>query len=362
MRVGIPREIKNREYRVSATPDCVRAYRRAGHEVLVQRGAGVGAGFEDAAYEQAGASLIADARSVWSAADMIVKVKEPLREEYELLRPGQLLFTYLHLAAVPELAEALMQKQITAVAYETIELPDGSLPCLTPMSAIAGRLAVQEGAKYLEKPYGGRGVLLGGVPGVQRGRVVILGGGVVGTHAAKMAVGLGADVTLLELSHKRLNELDDLFDGRVQTLVSNEANLTRAIAQADLVIGAVLVTGARAPKLIRREHLSQMLPGSLIAHDPLYTSMFVANLGSVGIEAAFHHLYEWGNCPFFAALGKTREVATTQGPRQVVLVRYSFDERIDDGLSCAHGLELVKQRVEHPEQFNQWPRSAVRAA
>ncbi|HEX4354813.1 MAG TPA: FAD-dependent oxidoreductase, partial [Polyangiales bacterium] len=255
MRVGIPKEIKNREYRVSATPDCVRAYRRAGHEVLVQRGAGSGAGFEDAEYEAAGANLVASAEEVWRA-DMIVKVKEPLPAEYELMRPGQLLFTYLHLAAVPALAAALVRKNVTAVAYETIELADGSLPCLTPMSAIAGRLAVQEGAKYLERPYGGRGVLLGGVPGVQRGRVVVLGGGVVGTHAAKMAVGLGAEVTILELSQKRLAQLDDLFGGRVQTLVSNEGNLRRSLADADLVIGAVLVPGALAPKLIRREHLA----------------------------------------------------------------------------------------------------------
>jgi alanine dehydrogenase len=264
MRIGVPREIKNREYRVGATPDCVRAYRRAGHQVLVQRGAGLGAGFDDDAYRAAGAVLAADLQEVYAGAEMIVKVKEPLPLEHDLLRPGQLLFAYLHLAAAPDVAAALLSKRVTAVAYETIQLADGSLPCLAPMSAIAGRLAVQQGAKYLECAYGGRGVLLGGVPGVQRGKVTILGGGVVGTHATKMAVGLGAEVTVLEMSARRLGELDDLFGGRVQTLHSNEANLAQCLAQADLVIGAVLSPGAAAPKLIRREHLRQMQPGSLI--------------------------------------------------------------------------------------------------
>jgi alanine dehydrogenase len=353
MRVGIPKEIKNREYRVSATPDCVRAYRRAGHEVLVQRGAGNGAGFDDADYEQAGASLVADARSVWSAADMIVKVKEPLHEEYELMRQGQLLFTYLHLAAVPELAQALMHKHVTAVAYETIELPDGSLPCLTPMSAIAGRLAVQEGAKYLEKPYGGRGVLLGGVPGVQRGRVLIIGGGVVGTHAAKMAVGLGADVTVLELSQRRLNELDDLFDGRVQTLVSNEANLVRSLAQADLVIGAVLVTGARAPKLIRREHLAHMLPGALIVDvaidqggcaetiratthdDPIYV-----------VDNVLH--YAVPNMPAAVARTSTLALTSTTLPYGLLLAERGYDGAAKAKPELALGLNVAAGRVTHP--------------
>src|SRR5690349_9041734 len=199
MRIGVPKEIKNREYRVGATPDCVSRYVRAGHQVLVERGAGTGAGFDDAAYLAAGATLAADIAEVYGRAEMVVKVKEPLPSEYELMRPGQLLFTYLHLAAAPELAAALQRRNVTAVAYETIEMSDGSLPCLAPMSAIAGRLSVQQGAKYLECAFGGRGVLLGGVPGVERGRVVIVGGGVVGREAAKMAVGLGADVTILEL-------------------------------------------------------------------------------------------------------------------------------------------------------------------
>ncbi|MEY4576576.1 MAG: hypothetical protein RL701_1279 [Pseudomonadota bacterium] len=357
MRVGIPKEIKNREYRVSATPDCVRAYRRAGHDVFVQNGAGLGAGFEDAAYEQAGAQLLPDAASVWGSAEMIVKVKEPLREEYDLLQAGQLLFTYLHLAAVPELAETLMRKHVTAVAYETIEMPDRSLPCLTPMSAIAGRLAVQEGAKYLERPYGGRGVLLGGVPGVQRGRVVILGGGVVGTHAAKMAVGLGADVTILELSQKRLGELDDLFGGRVQTLVSNEGNVARSLAQADLVIGAVLLTGARAPKLIRREHLSTMLPGSLIVdvaidqggcaetihattHDePIYT-----------VEGVLH--YAVPNMPAAVARTSTLALTSTTLPYGLLLAERGYEAAAKAKPELTHGLNIAAGRITHPAVAN----------
>jgi alanine dehydrogenase len=357
MRVGIPKEIKNREYRVSATPDCVRAYRRAGHEVLVQRGAGAGAGFEDVAYEQAGAQLVADARSVYSGAEMVVKVKEPLPEEYDLLQPGQLLFTYLHLAAVPDLAIALMNKHVTAVAYETIELPDRSLPCLTPMSAIAGRLAVQEGAKYLERPYGGRGVLLGGVPGVQRGRVTILGGGVVGTHAAKMAVGLGADVTILELSQRRLGELDDLFGGRVQTLVSNEANVVRSLAQADLVIGAVLLTGARAPKLIRREHLANMLPGSLIVDvaidqggcaetihatthdDPIYS-----------VDQVLH--YAVPNMPAAVARTSTLALTSTTLAYGLLLAERGYEAASKAKPELVHGLNVAAGRITHPSVAN----------
>jgi len=352
MRIGIPKEIKNREYRVSATPDCVRAYRRAGDEVLVQRGAGQGAGFEDAEYELAGATLVAEIEQVYAQAELIVKVKEPLPAEYDLLRPGQLLYTYLHLAAVPALADALIDKRVTAIAYETIQLEDGSLPCLTPMSAIAGRLAVQQGAKYLERPYGGRGVLLGGVPGVQRGRVVVIGGGVVGTHATKMAVGLGADVTVLELSQRRLAELDDLFGGRVQTLVSNEGNLVRALAQADLVIGAVLVTGALAPKIIRRGHLAGMLPGSLIVDvaidqggcaetthatthdDPIYS-----------VDGVLH--YAVPNMPAAVARTSTLALTSTTLPYGLLLAKHGFDAAAKIKPELHFGLNAAAGRITH---------------
>jgi alanine dehydrogenase len=352
MRVGIPKEIKNREYRVSATPDCVRAYRRAGHEVLVQRGAGAGAGFEDVEYEQAGARLLAEGRDVYEQADMVVKVKEPLPDEYELLRKGQLLFTYLHLAAVPALADALMRKQVTAIAYETIQLADGSLPCLTPMSAIAGRLAVQEGAKYLERPYGGRGVLLGGVPGVQRGRVVIVGGGVVGTHAAKMAVGLGADVTILELSQRRLGELDDLFGGRVQTLVSNEGNLLRSLAKADLVIGAVLLTGALAPKLIRREHLSHMLPGSLIVDVAIDQGGCAESIRATTHDEPIYVLdgvlhYAVPNMPAAVARTSTLALTSTTLPYGVLLANLGFEAAADARPELRGGLNVASGRITH---------------
>lgn len=352
MRVGIPKEIKNREYRVSATPDCVRAYRRAGHEVLVQRGAGLGAGFEDAEYEQAGAKMVADARQIWETAQMIVKVKEPLAEEYELLQPGQLLYTYLHLAAVPALADVLMAKRVTSVAYETIQLPDGSLPCLTPMSAIAGRLAVQEGAKYLERPYGGRGVLLGGVPGVQRGRVVIIGGGVVGTHAAKMALGLGADVTILELSQRRLAELDDLFEGHVQTLVSNEGNLTRSLAQADLVIGAVLVTGARAPRLIRREHLARMLPGSLIVDVAIDQGGCAESIRAtthdepIYSEGGVLH-YAVPNMPAAVARTSTLALTATTLPYGLLLAERGYEAAAHTKPELVFGLNTAGGKITH---------------
>lgn len=263
MRIGVPSEVKAQEYRVGLTPACVAAYVAHGHQVVVQRGAGEGAGYADGAYAQAGAALADGAEEPW-AQDLVVKVKEPLASEFGYFRPGQVVFTYLHLAAAPELATALVDTGVTAVAYETIELEDRSLPCLAPMSAIAGRLSIQEGAKYLERPFGGRGVLLGGVPGVPRGRVVIVGGGVVGTEAARMAVGLGAEVSMLDVSQRRLHELDAYFGGRVQTLYSDPDHLAGELQRADLVVGAVLVPGASAPKLIRREHLSQMQDAAVI--------------------------------------------------------------------------------------------------
>jgi alanine dehydrogenase len=353
MKLGIPKEIKNREYRVGATPDCVRAYVRAGHSVLVQSGAGVGAGFDDDAYRDAGAQLAASIEEVYARSEMVVKVKEPQPLEYDLLRPGQLLFTYLHLAAAPAVADALLRRGVTAVAYETIQLPDGSLPCLAPMSAIAGRLAVQEGAKYLECAYGGRGVLLGGVPGVQRGKVVVVGGGIVGTHAAKMAVGLGADVTVLELSARRLGELDDLFGGRVQTLHSNEGNLARSLAQADLVIGAVLVPGATAPKLIRREHLRQMQSGALIvdvavdqggcaettrptSHDaPIYV-----------VDGVLH--YAVPNMPAAVARTSTLALTSTTLPYGLLLAERGFEGAAAARPELRSGLNAAGGKITHP--------------
>ena len=263
MNIGIPKEVKTHEYRVSATPGAVHALIKAGHEVFVEQGAGMGSGFADSEYEAQGATLVEGAREAW-AQEMVLKVKEPVKKEYGFLRDDLLLFTYLHLAADRPLTEALLESGTTAIAYETVQLPNGSLPLLTPMSEVAGRMAPQVGAYHLEKFLGGRGVLLGGVPGVGAGEVVILGGGVVGTNAAKIALGLGARVTILDISHARLQYLDDVFGGRLGTLASNPGNIAAIIPKADLLIGAVLIPGARAPHLVTEAMLETMKPGSVI--------------------------------------------------------------------------------------------------
>ncbi|MEI8094218.1 MAG: alanine dehydrogenase [Spirochaetales bacterium] len=264
MILGTVKEIKTHEYRVGLTPANVKVYTARGHKVLVERGAGLGTGYSDEEYQASGAHLLATATEIWGEAEMMVKVKEPVGLELDLLRKDQILFTYLHLAADHDLTEVLLERGVRAVAYETIEAADHSLPCLTPMSEIAGRLAVQEGAKYLEKAFGGRGILLGGVPGVPRGHVVIVGGGVVGLNACKIASGIGAKVTVLDVDARRLAFFDDMFGSRVDTLYSNEHNLDDVLRTADVVIGAILVHGETAPKLLHREHLRTMRPGSVL--------------------------------------------------------------------------------------------------
>jgi alanine dehydrogenase len=262
--VGAPKEVKDQEARVGLVPSGVMALRESGHKILVQAGAGEGSSIPNEDYERAGAEIVGDPAEIWRRADLVVKVKEPQPSEYPFLRPGLTLFTYLHLAPTPELTRKLLEARVNAVAYETIREADGSLPLLTPMSEVAGRLSVQIGAQYLERPNGGRGVLLGGVPGVTPAEVVILGGGVVGTNAAKIALGFGARVTVIDRSLKRLRELDDMFHGRLITVASNPLAITEALKQADLVIGAVLIPGASAPRLVRREMISQMRRGSVI--------------------------------------------------------------------------------------------------
>lgn len=263
MNIGIPKEIKRHEYRVGATPGTVKALTGRGHSVFVETGAGDGSGFSDDAYAAEGATIVGSAAEAWQQ-EMVMKVKEPIKQEYGFLRGDLLLYTYLHLAADKPLTEALLNAGTTAIAYETVQLDDGSLPLLTPMSEVAGRMATQVGAHYLSKFLGGRGLLLGGVPGVPAGDVVILGGGVVGTNAAKMALGLGARVTILDVSHRRLQYLDDVFGARMQTLASNPANIAEMTAKADLLIGGVLIPGARAPHLVTRDMLGTMKPGSVI--------------------------------------------------------------------------------------------------
>lgn len=263
MIIGVPKEIKSNENRVSLTPGGAAALCRAGHPVLVERLAGAGSGFADRDYEAGGAVLVEDAAAVFARAELIMKVKEPLPPEYPLFRPGQLLFTYLHLAPEPALTSALLEKKVTAIAYETIRAGD-TLPLLTPMSEIAGRMAVQVGAQYLTRPYGGKGVLLGGVPGVAPAQVVIVGGGTVGVNAARMALGLGAQVAILDNAPLRLQQLDDRFHGRVVTIMSAAHTLADWTARADLLIGAVLLPGAAAPKLVNKSMVKNMAPGSVI--------------------------------------------------------------------------------------------------
>lgn len=264
MIIGIPKEIKNNENRVALTPGGAAVLREAGHSVIVEAGAGAGSGFSDEEYAKEGAELLPSAAEVWGKAEMIMKVKEPLPAEFGYFREGLTLFTYLHLAAEPKLTEALVQHKVTAIAYETIQLPSGGLPLLTPMSEVAGRMSVQVGAQFLEKNYGGRGILLGGVPGVPPADVIILGGGIVGTNAAKMALGLGANVVVIERSAERLRYLDDVFHGRIRTLMSNPYNIANAVQKADLLIGAVLIPGAKAPKLVSEDMVRQMKPGAVI--------------------------------------------------------------------------------------------------
>jgi alanine dehydrogenase len=264
MIIGIPKEIKNNENRVALTPAGTQELVKRGHEVLVQTSAGVGSGFNDDAYQKAGALMIEDEAQLFGRVEMIIKVKEPIEEEYKLIRKGQLIFTYFHFASYEPLTKAMIASEAICLAYETVERLDGSLPLLVPMSEVAGRMAVQEGAKYLEKPLKGRGILLGGVPGVRPAQVLILGGGVVGTNAAKIAAGMGADVTILDLNINRLRYLDDVMPKNVHTIVSNEFTIRELIKDADLIIGGVLVPGAKAPKLITRDMLKDMRPGTVL--------------------------------------------------------------------------------------------------
>jgi alanine dehydrogenase len=264
MIVGVPKEIKDHEYRVSVTPDGVQALRQAGHDVLIEPSAGIGSGYSDEDYRNAGATLAKSKEQLFQQATIIVKVKEPLLSECRFFHPDQILFTYLHLASLPDLTKALLDTRITAIAYETIEARDGTLPMLKPMSEIAGRMSVQIGARYLEKTQGGRGLLLAGVPGVEPGKVVVLGAGVVGSAATRIAVGMGAQVTVINLDLERLRALDESYRGRIVTRASTQAAIDESVMAADLVIGAVLVPGAQAPKLVSRELVARMKPGAVV--------------------------------------------------------------------------------------------------
>ena len=314
MKIGCVREIKNNEFRVGLTPDNVRAYTAAGHEVLIEKGAGLGSGFQDEEYIAAGASRSDSAADVWNNVEMMVKVKEPLEEEYPLFHDGLILYTYLHLAADKPQADALLAGKVKAVAYETMQEDDRSLPCLAPMSQIAGRLSIQEGAKYLEKRFGGEGILLAGVPGTPKANVVILGGGTVGTNACRIAVGMGANVTIFDVNLKRLEELDNMFGSRIQTLVSTDSNIEKAVKEADLVIGSVLIPGASTPKLFKKKYLSEMKNGAVFVDVAIdqggcgESSKVTTHDDPVFIEEGVVH-YCVGNMP--GAVPRTSTIALT---------------------------------------------------
>lgn len=263
MRIGVPKEIKNNESRVAITPGGVVHLVRTGHTVFIEKSAGKESGFADDEYVKAGASIVTTAAEAW-ALEMVMKVKEPISSEYGFFREGLILFTYLHLASEAELTKALVKSKVIGIAYETVQVANGTLPLLTPMSEVAGRMASQIGARFLEKPEGGKGILLGGVPGVKRGKVTIIGGGVAGTNAAKIALGLGAEVTIIDLSADRLRQIDDMYNGEISTLISNPHNIAVSVKESDLVIGAVLIPGAKAPHLVTEEMIKSMEPGSVV--------------------------------------------------------------------------------------------------
>ncbi|MDR4945112.1 alanine dehydrogenase [Neobacillus cucumis] len=350
MIIGVPKEIKNNENRVALTPAGLISLVKAGHKVLVEKDAGVGSNFTDEDYANAGAEIIEDAADVWSQADMIMKVKEPLSSEYGYFREGLILFTYLHLAAEPALAQALKDKGVIAIAYETVEV-NRTLPLLTPMSEVAGRMAAQIGSQFLQKTNGGKGILLAGVPGVNRGKVTIIGGGVVGTNAAKMAIGLGADVTILDLSADRLRQLDDIFGNQIKTLMSNPVNIAEAVAEADLLIGAVLIPGAKAPKLVTEEMVKAMKPGSVIVDVAIDQGGIVETVDHITTHdnptyekyGVVH--YAVANMP--GAVPRTSTIALTNVtvPYALQIANKGVFQAIFDNDSLKHGLNVANGEI-----------------
>jgi alanine dehydrogenase len=350
MEIGVPKEIKDQEFRVGLSPDTVRGLCDRGHTVYVETQAGVGAGFNDDDYRQVGAEIVSSAKAAWNQ-ELVVKVKEPLPAEYDLMQKGQLLFTYLHLAAARSLTEQLMNAGVTAIAYETVEV-NRTLPLLTPMSIIAGRLSVQFGARFLEKQQGGRGVLLGGVPGVSPGRVVILGGGVVGTEAAKMAIGLGAQVQIFDINVERLNDLETLFGSRVELLFSNAAQIEAAVPQADLVIGAVLVPGRKAPTLVPRSYIEQMRAGSVVVDVAVDQGGCIETLRPTShttptyTEAGVVH-YGVPNMPGAVPWTATQALNNSTAPYVGQLATYGL-EALTHNPNLAKGLNVKDGQLVHP--------------
>lgn len=338
MIIGTTKELKNHEYRVGLTPDGVKALVRNGHTVYVEKDAGLAAGFNDQLYKDAGATILDNPKDIYEKVEMLVKVKEPEPSEYEYLKKDLILYTYLHLAANKELADELIKKNVKAIAFETIKDCQGNLPCLRPMSQIAGRLSIQEGAKYIERSYGGRGIILGGVPGVQRGNIVILGGGIAGTYAAKAAVGIDANVTLLDINLNRLSYIEDIFGASVTTLYSSEENIRRSLAQADLVIGSVLIPGGSTPKLIKREYLKEMKRGAVIVDIAIdqggccESSHVTTHDNPVFIEEGIVH-YCVGNMPGAVPYTSTVALSNATFPYALKIANQGLEKVIqeDDG-------------------------------
>ncbi|MCX7569130.1 alanine dehydrogenase [Tumebacillus sp. DT12] len=351
MIVGIPKEIKNNENRVAITPAGVEALKLAGHEVYIESSAGIGSGFTDEDYKGAGAIMLDNAADVWGKADMIMKVKEPMAPEYGYFRDGLILFTYLHLAPEPELTKALVEKNVVAIAYETIQLPDRSLPLLTPMSEVAGRMSVQIGAQFLEKPWGGKGILLGGVPGVLPANVVIIGGGIVGTNAAKMALGMGANVTIIDKSENRLRQLDDIFGGRLRTLMSNSYNIEMMVRQADLLIGAVLIPGARAPKLVKEYMVQQMSPGSVIVDVAIDQGGSIETIDRVTTHSEPTYVkhgvihYAVANMPGAVARTSTLALTNVTMDYALQLANKGWRQAVLDNAALAKGVNVVNGKI-----------------
>lgn len=349
MIVGVPREIKDNEYRVAITPGGIKQLSHAGHQVLVESGSGAGSGFWDEEYRAAGATIVSAAHEVWKA-DLVLKVKEPQPSEYGLMRPGLTLFTFLHLAAEKALTSALLTQGVTAIAYETVEEPDGSLPILIPMSEVAGRMAVQVGARYLEKTSGGRGKLLGGVPGVRPADVTIVGAGVVGTNAAQVALGMGAQVFLLDVNTERLRYIDQILKGRLTTLSANPVNLAAAVKRADLLIGAVLVKGARAPRLVTREMIRAMEPGSVVVDVSvdqggcIETTQPATHSDPVHVVEGVLH-YGVTNMPGAVPRTSTYALSNAALPYTLNLVERGIPDAFRKNPALARGVNVFSRRV-----------------
>jgi len=353
MIIGVPREIKTNENRVALVPGGAEALVQAGHQVVVESTAGDGSGFQDEAYVSAGARILGSAEEVWQSADMIMKVKEPIAVEWPRMRSDQVIFTYFHFAAAEDLTRAVMASGAVAIAYETVQLPTGELPLLTPMSEVAGRMSIQEGAKYLEKYFGGRGVLLGGVPGVMPAKVVVIGGGIVGSNAARMAAGLGAKVVILDISLNRLRYLADVMPANVTTLYSSRYNILEQIRDADLVIGAVLLPGAKAPNLVRREDLKTMMDGSVIVDVAVDQGGCVETIKPTTHEDPIYIVdgvvhYAVANMP--GAVSRTSTLALTNAtfPYAVTLANKGWKSACRDDRALALGLNVIGGRVTYP--------------